>query len=255
MKTFYLGCPEPSWLPLSPVPLFVSHGRMGRTKQLPRARMPWGLDSRGFTEISTHGQWTIPAADYARAADLYRREIGQLDIASIQDWMCEPFITARTGLSVAEHQRRTVASWLELRDLAPEVPWMPVLQGWTMGDYMDHAEMYDRACPTWRTGRVGLGSVCRRQGETRIGVLITVLAMEGLRLHGFGVKLQGLDCGTAARLESADSMAWSTAARHGRLRGDACAHARCTNCLPAALEWHAEVVERIARDDGWRAAA
>lgn len=255
MRTFYLGAPEPSWLAQAGVPLFVSHGRLARVKRLPVALAPWGLDSRGFTEISTHGQWTIPAADYARAADLYRREIGQLDIASIQDWMCEPFITAKTGLSVAEHQRRTVASWLELRDLAPEVPWMPVLQGWCPGDYDDHAAMYDRACPSWRLGRVGLGSVCRRQGTIRISLLVASLAREGLRIHGFGVKLQSLDLGTAADLESADSMAWSTAARHGRLRADGCTHAKCTNCLSAALEWREGVVARIAREGGWRDAA
>lgn len=255
MRTFYLGAPEPSWLASAGVPLFVSHGRLARLKTLPVARAGWGLDSRGFTEISTHGRWTISAADYARAADRYRREIGRLEIASIQDWMCEPFITRKTGLSVAEHQRRTVASWLELRDLAPEVPWMPVLQGWCPGDYDDHAAMYDRACASWRTGRVGLGSVCRRQGTVRIGTLIAMLAAEGLRLHGFGVKLEGLGGGTAARLESADSMAWSTAARHGRLKADGCTHARCTNCLPAALEWREDVVRRIEREDGWRAAA
>ncbi len=33
----------------------------------------------------------------------YRDEIGCLLWAAPQDWMCEPWITAKTGLTVAEH--------------------------------------------------------------------------------------------------------------------------------------------------------
>ena len=45
------------------------------------------------------------------------------------DWMCEPAMLARTGLTVAEHQAGTVANYLELRAAAPELPFIPVLQG------------------------------------------------------------------------------------------------------------------------------
>ena len=55
--------------------------------------------------------------------------------------MCEPFITTRTGLSVAEHQRRTVTSLLALRDLDPGLPVIPVLQGWTITDYLRCADL------------------------------------------------------------------------------------------------------------------
>jgi hypothetical protein len=50
----------------------------------------------------------------------YRDEIGCLDWAAPQDWMCEPFILAKTGLSVREY-RRTVASYLRLTELAPDL--------------------------------------------------------------------------------------------------------------------------------------
>ena len=55
------------------------------------------------------------------------------------------FILAKTKLSVAEHQLRTVNSFAELKTLAPEIPWVPVLQGWTPGDYLDHIEEYARS--------------------------------------------------------------------------------------------------------------
>jgi len=50
--------------------------------------------------------------------------------------MCEPFITAKTGLTVTAHQHRTVSNLIRLRDLAPDLPIIPVLQGWTIPDYL-----------------------------------------------------------------------------------------------------------------------
>jgi hypothetical protein len=43
--------------------------------------------------------------------------------------MCEPWITAKTGRTVAEHQRRTVDNLVRLRGLAPDLPIIPVVQG------------------------------------------------------------------------------------------------------------------------------
>jgi hypothetical protein len=43
--------------------------------------------------------------------------------------MCEPSMPHKTGLSIAEHQTRTLSNYEELLRLAPELPWVPVLQG------------------------------------------------------------------------------------------------------------------------------
>lgn len=128
---FWLGIHEPSWLERVDIPLFVSRRRLGRLKRLPRAIGPWALDSGGFSELSLHGRFELPPAAYAAEVRRYRDEIGGLAWAAPQDWMCEPAMLARTGLSVDEHQRRTVANYLELRQIAPEIPWIPVLQGWS----------------------------------------------------------------------------------------------------------------------------
>src|SRR5690606_3699977 len=173
----------------------------------------WALDSGGFTELAMHGRWTVSAAQYAAEARRFRDEIGRMEWAAPQDWMCEPWMLARTGLSVAEHQRRTVDNLLELRALAPDLPWVPVLQGWALGDYLRHVEMYDRASVDLRAEPlVGLGSVCRRQGMAEAERIVRALAGLGLRLHGFGVKLTGMRR-FADALVSADSMAWSFDAR------------------------------------------
>ena len=50
--------------------------------------------------------------------------------------MCEPFILEKTELPVEEHQRRTVPNFLHLKELAPDLPFAPVLQGWTLEDHL-----------------------------------------------------------------------------------------------------------------------
>src|SRR5262249_46558182 len=160
-------------------------------------------------------------------------EIGGLAWAAPQDWMCEPFIVKKTGMSVPTHQRKTCINYLALMECAPDVPWIPVLQGYTRDEYFRHVEMYHRyRVEPEKLPLVGLGSVCRRQAERTTAELIEDLQGVGIKPHGFGLKLQGLS--RASRfLRSADSMAWSFDAR--RLPGAACGsktHAKCANCLP-----------------------
>lgn len=196
-------------------PLFLSQRKLqGRKSRFPPATVPVYIDSGGFTELSTFGRWTVPARSYV---DLVRRvsdEMGTVRWAAIQDWMCEDEIRAKTGLTVAEHQRRTVASYHELLALAPEVRWLPVLQGQTLDDYEQHLVMYAESgvhLPSHRL--VGVGSVCRRNDTDEIGEVLAGLCGRGLRLHGFGVKADGLRK-HGQWLRSADSMAWSSRGRH-----------------------------------------
>ena len=244
---FWLGTHLPVWLEQTTVPLFVSHRRLADRRRLPRAAGPWALDSGAFSEIAESGRFTTTPVEYAHAVDRYATEIGRLEWAAIQDWMCEPFMVAKTGLSVHEHQRRTVASYLDLRSLAPHLPWVPVLQGYALADYLHCIDLYTTAgIDLTVVPLVGLGSVCRRQATAEIGALVAALADRRLRLHGFGVKTAGLHRYGHA-LASADSMAWSLAARR-RPPLPGCGHKNCANCLRYALAWRADLGARVA---GW----
>jgi hypothetical protein len=226
------------------VPLFVSRRRLIGRKSLPRAICDWALDSGGFTELE-RGGWGIGPADYVREVRRYRDEIGRLQWAPVQDWMCEPWMVASTGLTVEEHQRRTVISYLELMGLAPEVPWVPVLQGWEADDYLRCAEMYAAAgVDLERLAVVGLGSVCRRQHMREAERIVRRLAP--LRLHGFGVKTTGL-ARFADALVSSDSLAWSAGARRQPpLPG--CPHRNCANCPRWALAWRQRIIDLLEGD-------
>lgn len=240
---FYLGTHRPHWLASADVPLFVS--RRWMPKRLPRARTRWALDSGGFTELKDHGQWTITPYQYAAEVGRFSDEIGLLDFAAPMDWMCEPQILAKTGKSIREHQYRTVANYLHLRDLNSGLPFIPVLQGFTLDDYLRCADIYADNDVDLTAGLVGLGTICRRQNMVEAEVIVRRLAGEGVALHGFGVKITGLDWYGDA-LESADSMAWSYRARkeaRAGARGD-CGKNSCANCLHYALDWRADVLAR-----------
>lgn len=241
METFYLGVHHPEWLAKLDVPLFVSRRRLAGRRSLPRARTAWALDSGGFSELLIHGQWVTSASEYAREVRRFSDEVGQLQWAAIQDWMCEPAMLKKSGLCVEEHQRRTIDNYERLLDLAPELPWVPVLQGWSIGDYWEHQEAYEARGHNLATlPLVGIGSVCRRQGTTSAGAVIHSLWRDGLRLHGFGFKASGLR-GSHDALHSADSMAWSLNARKNPPHPD-CAHSRCSNCPRYAVQWREDLL-------------
>jgi hypothetical protein len=242
VKRFYLGAHHADWLNKADVPLFISATTLKKCKTLPRASAPWALDSGGFTELSLHGAYRSSAREYASTVRTWQHEIGKMDFAAPQDWMCEVEVLERTGLSVPEHQARTTRNYIELVSAAPDVPWMPVLQGWTHRDYWQHVDAYYAAgVDLAALPRVGVGTVCKRQKTMHAALLLSLLSSDGFKLHGFGFKLTGLRA-AADYVESADSMAWSYGARYQPpIPGHT--HKSCSNCLEYALEWRASVAD------------
>lgn len=244
---FYLGTHQPRWLSSSSVPLFVSHRRLRDRKRMPRAMAPWALDSGGFSELSLYGRWTIDAKSYAQAVIRYADEIGNLQWAAPQDWMCEAWILAKTGKTIRWHQDATIDSVGELRALVGRrARIIPVLQGDKLRDYEAHLEAYDKAGFALRgEPLVGVGSVCRRQKGKEAAAIIRALAGHGLRLHGFGFKVLGLRQ-VHRELATADSMAWSfEARRRPALLGCRGRHKNCANCIVYALMWRDRLLDSL----------
>jgi len=131
---------------------------------------------------------------------------------------------ALTGKTIEEHQRLTIERYDALITCdTGGVYIMPVLQGYSPVDYVRHIEMYgDRlAHGAW----VGVGSVCKRNGDpSAIEEVLTAIktARPDLLLHGFGLKTTALASDIVRNLLwTADSMAWSFAARkQGRNAND-----------------------------------
>jgi hypothetical protein len=240
VDVFYLGTHRENWLGMVDVPLFVSHRRLNGRKTLPGATCSWALDSGGFTELNLHGRWVTTEDEYVEAVHRYQDEIGNLEWAAPMDWMCEPFVIEQTGLTVEAHQRLTVENYLRLKD---QGPFIPVLQGWELHDYLRCVDLYSQyGVDLTEVPLVGVGSVCRRQSTAEIGWIFRTLSGMGIACHGFGVKKAGLRA-YGEYLASADSLAWSYNARKNPpLPG--CTHQNCSNCLRWALRWRDELLNQ-----------
>lgn len=219
---FYLGISEPRWHTLVDVkgPTFISAYRLrSRDRKSPHPRStaamhPWAFDSGAFSMIACKGRWDISVADYVAQRSKYPTEFGEPDWSAAQDYMCETKALNATGLSIRQHQLLTVSRYRRLVQAAPNRYWVPVLQGWEEDDYLRHVDDYERAgVRLHELPLVGVGSTCRRQGTRSAGRIYRRLADQGLKLHGFGVSLGGVRL-YHELLVSADSQAWSRAARH-----------------------------------------
>lgn len=194
----------------------ISYNRL-KTRRKPVPSKRWIMDSGAFTEVAMRGGFTTTPQTYAEVVNRLG-DHGGMVAAVAQDWMCEPFVVSKTGLSVEEHQRRTVERYAILRDLTPHYI-MPVIQGYRPEEYLAHIAQYGDLLGggSW----VGVGSVCKRSGSPdQIGEVLRAITgiRPDLRLHGFGVQLRALRSDLVRPLlATADSMAWSfNARREGR---------------------------------------
>jgi hypothetical protein len=208
----------------------------------------WILDSGAFTRL-INGKGHLPVESYAEEIVRWH-DNGNLVAAVAQDYLCDPVILEMTGLSVQEHQRLTIEKYDELLSALQDIknrqalealysevyddfehepttlkiPYiMPVLQGYTPDEYVDHIDQYgDRLKPgAW----VGVGSICGRSGspgQIECCLLAIHARRPDLKLHGFGIKKVALSSSIVWDiLYSADSLAASASARRdGRNQND-----------------------------------
>ena len=195
---------------MSYVPRFmVSYRKIRRGLTIPSDGKEWILDSGAFNEIKIHGNFTFSIEDY-----LVSVEKLQPSIFVIMDYMCEPFMLEKTGLSVRQHQKLTSLNHQQIKDLRQRmglnVPIMGVIQGWTLEDYLWHIDHLKSQ--NLIEDKMGLGSFCRRQSTKVLLDLLREIkrSVPGwVKLHGFGVKINLFKKPETFRLlSSSDSAAW-----------------------------------------------
>jgi hypothetical protein len=185
-----------------------------RNRRKPIVNDDWILDSGAFSEIAIYGRYRYEPSVYAAEINRLASFNRGLRVAVSQDYMCEPTMLERTGLNIIGHQTLTIERYDALLPLVG-VYLMPVLQGYDRKDYLSHIEQYGARL---RPGMlVGVGSICKRNSS--VAEIETILLAinhrrPDLHLHGFGLKISALRSGLVRdKLYSADSMAWSYAAR------------------------------------------
>jgi hypothetical protein len=219
--TFYPGLHQPGDAKHFERACISIHRLETRRKPIPCADVM--IDSGAFTKLAKHGHYPEPVEVYAgQLHRLHTEGVVNITIAATQDYMCEPFMLEKTGLTLLDHQRLTIERFDDLRaalavafDGPPPFALMPVLQGSSPEDYVRHLRDYGARIEA--SAWVGVGSVCKRQGAPGgIEALLRAIKTErpDIRLHGFGVKLTALkNAAVRELLDTADSMAWSFSAR------------------------------------------
>lgn len=245
---FYVGIHQPADARhLDPSCACISINRLrGRKKAVDCGDVL--VDSGAFTELEKYGHYRHGVEEYAaEIRRLHSAGVVNISAAVAQDYMCEAWMLEKTGLTVEDHQRLTIERYDELLAFDLPVPILPVLQGFSPASYAKHVRDYGNRLKfgMW----VGVGSVCKRQGDPSaiVAVLSAIKNLRpDLRLHGFGVKTTALlHPDVRDRLYSADSMAWSFAARkQGRNSNDwreAQGFADRINAWTPPLEWQLEM--------------
>lgn len=210
---FYVGLHQPSDAQHF-ARAFISINRV-RARRSPVPSGEWIMDSGAFRELEQFGEYRHTPAQFA--ADVNRIAALNPDglrIVVSQDYMCEPAMLTRTGLTVANHQRKTIERYDVLKPLVRPYL-MPVLQGYSVESYLDHIAQYSQRLQ--QNMLVGVGSICKRNADPlQIKQVLGAIkrARPDIRLHGFGLKTTALASIMVRNcLHSADSMAWSFAAR------------------------------------------
>lgn len=269
METLFIETSKPGWVTRTEVPLLLSLADLEQRKRLPRARGPWALDSGSYAQLSTcvdgcikipgsydrhtgipgpttykhlaHKLDTTPS-ELVDAVRLYQAAVGGLQWVTPQDWPCSPAMLAMTHRSLLEHQRLTVESYCQLTTLAPDVPFIPVIQGWGLADYEFCLALYSGHGVDLATlPLVGVGSTSQSQHD--LAEILRWLHGQGLRLHIFNAPQRTLQrC--SRYLASASSAEWRVGARKNPLPGHT--HKSCAECMDFAVAWRADAMKRLA---------
>lgn len=148
------------------------------------------LDCGGFTMMNKFDDYPFSVVNYANLIARLRPHY-----YATMDYPCEPEISRSLGLmSNSERIQATVANAVELAEWESQLPgqMVPVIQGYTLDEYLECLRLHSQA-GTIRD-YMAVGSMCRRISNEELGCLIPSLYYAAqkagcTKLHYFGLKL------------------------------------------------------------------
>lgn len=130
--------------------------------------------------------------------------------AATMDYPCEAEIAADDA-AIRLRQEASTRNAIELMGYVGPWQWVPVLQGRTVEQYVQHAR--DHQAEGLVRSYMAIGSLCRRTRVEEIEAIVATLAAElpGTRFHLFGVKLSIFQSPWQLHpaIRSADTGAWN----------------------------------------------
>lgn len=115
MVKFYIGIPGPYWITKMTFPFMISRRSFRSRKKGCVSNQDYAIDSGGFSELSINGKWEITEKEYVGKIRYFISLIEKVpNFISQMDWMCEPHVISKTGLSVKRHQINTVENYIRI---------------------------------------------------------------------------------------------------------------------------------------------
>lgn len=161
------------------------------------------LDSGGFTALNHYDDYPFSVVNYANLVARLKP-----DFYATMDYPCEPEISRSLGLMCNQERiQATVQNTIVLAEWESQLPgqMVPVIQGYSLDEYLDCLRMHDEA-GTLRP-YMAIGSMCRRITNDELGRLIPAIYYEAQRLGVFKLHFFGLKLSEAVQIY--DDMIWS----------------------------------------------
>lgn len=203
--TFYFTIPYSdlrSWMPDVPIMIVASSAWDNRQKRLRLTNLidhTLFCDSGGFLAARRWGDFPYSEKEYVD----WLKTLNPTWCATM-DYCLEPELKRqdkeRFIQGTVEKAEKLMTGW-------PYLPWVPVIQGYEVEDYLRCAELYREAGLI--RPYMGIGSLCRRERDIERVVSNIGWALPDTRFHLFGVKLNSLGSPIVRKYAaSSDSAAW-----------------------------------------------
>lgn len=219
MSIFFVGL-NPRWqlFPWLPDGLHIMYSVAGaweawannqtRARKFPtNSGLRW-LDCGGFTMLNKY-------EDYPFGIDWYLNFVAQVqpDYYATMDYPCEPDISRGMVKTNRERIEATVANAvrvLEMGDMVQPATAVPVIQGYSLDEYLLCLDLHQQA-GTIRP-YMAVGSMCNRSNDAELETLVPAIHEAAVahgvhRLHWFGLKLSSATFGLQEYIYSRDSAA------------------------------------------------
>jgi hypothetical protein len=169
------------------------------------------LDSGGFSLLSQYPDYPFTLNQYLELA-YYIKDNNLLTLIATMDYPCEAEINRTQLHSNEERIQKTIDNTIKCYDVDSSLPWVPVIQGYTIDEYLACIDLY------YEVGIESLywaiGSICSRKGHylqmRNIIVTIAKRLETECKLHAFGLGVKFLyDPQIFSNIYSSDSAAWN----------------------------------------------